>query len=297
MRYSILGFNQEKLIQYDIDMSDVLLLDYIQKAISQPGMIRIFEDGQPYVWLQHSKILEDLPILNIKEGMLKKRIANLVEIGLIKSITYANQKSRGSKTYYTITEQFEALQYNSDETTKCNKLSVVERPSVINYTSNNKLNNDNKLNKTISKDIVENFEFGTDTVKPKKQSLWDKCVSLIDDFTDDTILREYLIQFLKRCLENSKESGIPIYQNTFKGKLNKLKQLSTDNYIQRKIALQTLDNGWSGFYELKEDKKYRKKDVFGEQGKVKSNGYTDADQEEEERINKEREKKGMRTKF
>ena len=159
-----------------------------------------------------------------------------------------------------------------------------------------KLNNINN-NKTISKDIVENFEFGTDTVKPKKQSLWDKCVSLIDDFTDDTILREYLIQFLKRCLENSKESGIPIYQNTFKGKLNKLKQLSTDNYIQRKIALQTLDNGWSGFYELKEDKKYKKKDTFGEQNTVNSSGYTEEDEKEEERINKEREKKGMRTKF
>ena len=36
MRYSIMGFNQEELIKYDIDMLDVLLLDYIQKAISQP---------------------------------------------------------------------------------------------------------------------------------------------------------------------------------------------------------------------------------------------------------------------
>lgn len=297
MRYSILGFNQEKLIQYDIDMSDVLLLDYIQKAISQPGMIRIFEDGQPYVWLQHSKILEDLPILNIKEGMLKKRIANLVEIGLIKSITYANQKSRGSKTYYTITEQFEALQYNSDETTKCNKLSVVERPSVINYTSNNKLNNDNKLNKTISKDIVENFEFGTDIVKPKKQSLWDKCISLVCDFTDDEILRQLLSASAKLFIENSRESVIPFYTNHFKGKLNNLKKLSEDNYQQRKIVQQTLDNGWNNFYALKEDKKYKKKDTFGEQNTVNSSGYTEEDEKEEKRINKEREKKGMRTKF
>lgn len=163
------------------------------------------------------------------------------------------------------------------------------------HSSNNK-NNNKKSNNTLSKDKVEDFLI-SETVKPKKQSLWDKCVSEIDNFTDDTILREYLIEYLKKCLENSRESGRPMYLNNFKGKLNKLKQLSTDNYIQRKIVLQTLDNGWNAFYELKEEKQYRKKDVFGEQNTVGSNDYTQADIEEEERINKEREKKGMRTKF
>ena len=156
MRYSILGFNQEELIKYDIDMTDVLLMDYIQKALSQPSMIKTTKDEQPYVWLQHSKILEDLPILNIKESMLKKRIAKLVELGLIASITIANEYGRGSRSYYTITESFEALQMTECkklsvvEQTTCKKLSVVERPSVKNYTSDNKLIDNNKLNKSIS---------------------------------------------------------------------------------------------------------------------------------------------------
>lgn len=164
--------------------------------------------------------------------------------------------------------------------------------------TNNKLINDNKKNnKTISKDIVENFLTSDIPVKPKKQSLWDKCVSEIDNFTDDTILRDHLIEYLKKCLENSREAGRPMYLNNFKGKLNKLKQLSTDNYIQRKIVLQTMDNNWSNFYELKEEKQYRKKDVFGEAGRVKSEAYTDDELAEMERVDKEREKKGMRTKF
>lgn len=300
MRYSILGFNQEKLIQYDIDMSDVLLLDYIQKAVSQPSMIKTFEDEQPYVWLQHEKILNDLPILNIKESMLKKRLSKLVEIGLIKTVNYANRNGRGSRAYYTITESFEALQYNADEMSKCNKLSVVERPSVKNYTPNNQLISDSKLSNnsiTINSNRIEDFLKHDDIVKPKKLSLWDKCVSEINDFTDDEILREYLTEFLKICLDNSRESGKPFYSSYLKSKLKQLKSLSTDNYIQRKIVMQTLDNGWAGFYALKEDKQYKKRDVFGEQGKVKSNGYTDEDEAEDERINKEREKKGMRTRF
>ena len=244
MRYSILGFNQEELIKYDIDMTDVLLLDYIQKALSQPSMIKTTKDEQPYVWLQHSKILEDLPILNIKESMLKKRIAKLVDLGLIESINIANNQGRGSRSYYTITEAFESLQM-----TECKKLSLVERPSVKNYTPNSLLNIDNKLNKTISKDIVEK------SPKTKNLSLWDKCVSAIDDFTEDNILRELLVASLKMFMENSREANTPFYTNHFKGKLNNLKKLSEDNYQQRKIVQQTLDNGWNNFYELKENKR------------------------------------------
>ncbi len=163
------------------------------------------------------------------------------------------------------------------------------------HSSNNK-NSNKKNNNTLSKDKVEDF-LTSEIVKPKKQSLWDKCVSKIDEFTNDAVLREYLIQFLKLVLEHSKESDRPFYSSHFVSKLNKLKQLSTDNYIQRKIVLQTLDNGWNAFYELKEEKQYKKKDVFGEAGRVKSETYTDDELAEMERIDKEREKKGMRTKF
>lgn len=252
MRYSILGFNQEELIKYNVDMTDVLLLDYIQRALAQPSMHKtVDEDNQPYVWLQHKKILEDLPILDIKENMLKKRLSKLVELNLIKHINIANNQGRGSRTYYTITELFESLQLTTDNllplvnTTTGNKLPLVDGLGVINYPPNNKLINNNKLNNnTISKDIVEKS-------KSKKLSLYDKCMNCITDFTDDAILQSMLEECLKIFLTNSRESGIPFYTNNFKGKLNKLKSLSTDNYVQRDIVKQTIDNGWNGFYELK----------------------------------------------
>lgn len=116
-------------------------------------------------------------------------------------------------------------------------------------------NIDNNINnKTISKDIVQNFEFGAKKSKPKKESLYDKCMASIVVFTDDEILRSMLAEALKQFLENSRESGTPFYTNHFKGKLNTLKKLSDDNYVQRKIVKQTLDNGWNGFYALKMDK-------------------------------------------
>ena len=123
-----MGFNQERLIEIQkddlkLDMTDLLLMDYIQKALSQPSMEKKVDAyNQPYVWLKHQKILEDLPILNIKESMLKKRIAKLVDLGLIKTMRNTNI-IRGSKSYYTITELFEYLQMDND-TTKCKKLPI-----------------------------------------------------------------------------------------------------------------------------------------------------------------------------
>lgn len=131
-------------------------------------------------------------------------------------------------------------------------LNSVEYP-IKHSLTNNIVDNKETNNKTISKDIVENFSFGTKKEKPKKESMYSKCISLIVDFTDDSILRDLLIASLKLFLENSRESDKPFYTNHFKGKLNDLKKLSEDNYEQRKIVQQTLDKGWNGFYAIKTD--------------------------------------------
>lgn len=135
----------------------------------------------------------------------------------------------------------------------CNKVVWGMQQSCINNIDNNI---DNNKDKVLSKDNTTEFlGSAKKTEKKQKENLYTKCVNLINDFTDDEILKSYLIEFLKMLLENSRETGYQIYTNSFKGKLNKLKKLSEDNYTQRKIVLQTLDNGWNGFYPLKEDKK------------------------------------------
>ena len=136
------------------------------------------------------------------------------------------------------------------------KLYGGSKETLLNNIANNKKNS-----KTISKDIVDTTKYRTDdfiemvnTTKSKKKNLFQQCVDLINDFTDDEELRGLLVEFLKICLENSRDSGQPFYKNTFKGKLNKLNGLSTDTQEQIKIVCQTLDNGWAGFYALKNDK-------------------------------------------
>lgn len=108
-------------------------------------------------------------------------------------------------------------------------------------------------NKTISKDIVENTKYSEP--KTKKKNLYQKCMDMIDEYTNNQTLRKELQSFLNICLENSREAGRPFYQNMWKSKLTKLSELSDNTDMQIKIVKQTLDNGWSNFYEYKGDRK------------------------------------------
>lgn len=180
-----------------------------------------------------SKLEENTTLSDRKQ---RRVIKHLEELGIIKT----ELKGLPATRYFKINEDvlLKFLQIGRTSSCKTQELDVAKCNSSNNI-NNNKLNNN-----TISKDIVEKS-------KSKKLSLYDKCMNCITDFTDDAILQSMLEECLKIFLTNSRESGIPFYTNNFKGKLNKLKSLSTDNYVQRDIVKQTIDNGWNGFYELK----------------------------------------------
>lgn len=155
---------------------------------------------------------------------------------------------------------------------------ICEADSQNLQSSNIENNTENTISiNTNSSGLHNTFSFGVKQSAPKKDNLYQKCQAVINEFTNDTILQSFLTEFLKRCLANSKESGIPFYTNTFKGKLNKLKALSDDNYAQRDIVKQTLDNGWNAFYELKKQSNGAYNDVASEFGVVKSWKHSEED--------------------
>ena len=106
----------------------------------------------------------------------------------------------------------------------------------------------------LSKDsiVAETKSCQTETTT-KKPNLYQKCIGMSEEYTENETLRKYLADFLKICLENSRESGRPFYQNMWKSKLTKLSELSENDDMRIKIVKQTLDNGWSNFYAYKEN--------------------------------------------
>ena len=284
MRTSILGFNQSKAIELGLTTNDLLLLQYIMYANSEPTMRHIVEDEIAYVWLNHSKIQEDLPILNITEGTLRNKLAEFKTKGLITSKIVANTSGRGSRAYYTITELTTSLINDTVNTTTSLQDDAVGRPHHSKMTSNTELDGDTEVNSNFINKITTTDEDCSNTgysneelkseflgsvKKPKhrrpltkRPTLFDKCVAEIDSFTDLPELRDKLIQFLKIRLEvKDKPFGI----ESWRGMLKKLDQAVAEcqrEYVD--VVQQSIDKGWLSFYPINEKftSANRKEQVF-----------------------------------
>lgn len=183
----------------------------------------------------------------------RKAIKHLEKEGVIKTALKGVPATR-----YFYIDETQLLNFLKPSSENFKELDVKNlKPS--NYiTNNNKnktisLSNDKDIvakNSLPSKNISSQF-LGSAKTKQHKETLYSKCISLINEFTDDDSLKNLLIKFLKVRLANSQESGIPFYQNNFKGLLNTLKKLAENTSEQKQIVKQTLDNGWNSFYELK----------------------------------------------
>lgn len=113
--------------------------------------------------------------------------------------------------------------------------------------------------------------------KPKKLSLWDKCVQHIEEYTDDEKLREALMQYLKVRLAMRDK---PLYAPQFKALLGKL---STLNGSKVNIVLAATQGGWLSFYDEKQNGSYRgapSSVTFGEHSGMNSNKVSEKEREE-----------------
>ncbi|MDY3829086.1 MAG: hypothetical protein SOZ71_10020 [Clostridium sp.] len=113
MRYSIEGYSQEKLIKYDLDLKDVMLLRYFLDFINSDTMSKIIINNKTFYWLKYQKLQEDLPILGINNRLvLRRRLKKLEEK---KILEHYHKLEGGSFSYYALGENFEELLYKKTE--------------------------------------------------------------------------------------------------------------------------------------------------------------------------------------
>lgn len=255
MRYAILGFNQKLAIENDLSVNDLLLLQYIMYANSNPSLSHVAENEISYVWLSHSKIHEDLPILNYTEGSFRNKLSELKKKGFIDSKSFANKQTKGTRAYYTITKKTMSLINDEENTTMSHKNDMETVPCHFKMTSDKLLNIDKVLsNDILSKDNISTedcsttFQFGT---KQHKPTLYEKCISVINEFTNIPKLRELLIQYLKVGLEMKSIKGV----NQWKGMVNNTlveAQKKCEPHTYEEIVQVAIDHSWKTFYPIKD---------------------------------------------
>jgi hypothetical protein len=159
MRYNILGFDQEKVLELKtfiegkekkLDLSDLLILNHIYNFSERKGIKTITQNGKKYFWVEYNSLLNELPILNIKKPALRDRIDKMCALELIEK-TLVNDGNYSNMTCFRIGRNFESLLFKTKEG------SEVKQQRGINLNSqgvsiqiedmNNNINNKNKNNK------------------------------------------------------------------------------------------------------------------------------------------------------
>lgn len=201
---------------------------------------------------------------NIEENTTLNEYAQRKALKILQDANIIKIKKQGlpAKNYFYINTE-KLIQIFSDDVE--NKSLNICTASPLNFKglvvenlniNNNKTNNNNEKQKVVSKDTTSKaqsesaeFDFGIQT-KTRKPNMYDKCLAIIDDYTNDSELRKLLIQYLNLRLEMSDK---PLkYANQWKGLLNLLSRLSNSIDDQKQIVNQSIIKGWGTFVEIKD---------------------------------------------
>lgn len=84
MRYSIEGFQQDKLVEYGLDSVDAVILRWFVDFIATGKMqVRVI-DGVSYYWVNYSYVIEQLPVLGISAAdSVGRRFKKMLKAGVI----------------------------------------------------------------------------------------------------------------------------------------------------------------------------------------------------------------------
>lgn len=151
MKYTVEGYSQEKAIELGLNIEDLIILRWIQDFY--PLMAKKIINGEEYVWINYSKLLEDLPILSFKnKRSLIRRLEKFEELELLKRECIKNED--GTYSYITLTTKIGILisnkscsksttdgmtpvtyPYDASDTGRMTPVSYQNNPSTINNPS------------------------------------------------------------------------------------------------------------------------------------------------------------------
>ena len=187
MKYTISGFSQQEALQFKkivsdksgkekeikVDCTDLLILRWFVDFY--PKMTKVEIDGSQYAWVQYQKILQDLPLLDIKKQALFDRFQKMCEFEIL---THKTIKAGGSFSYYGFGKMYSALiDTESSQISKGNYSTnegVSSQIHKVEYSTNEQINtsikdksiSDNKKERKTSYDeILSGIEESNNTQK------------------------------------------------------------------------------------------------------------------------------------
>lgn len=247
MKYTILGFNQEKALELGFDVEDLLIIRWFVDFYSSSKMIKMNVGDKTYAWVNYSRVIEDIPILNMKKDTLSRRMKKICETGIMEHETL---KQGGTFSLYKLTDKYDQLISKDNKTEGTEKIPEGYGKKSQPLTDKNPEQNINLLNNNSIKDI-NTYSTKEELLHPKnedvgKNSKKESINSVISSYTENKDLQDALHGFV----EMRNKARKPLTVRAMKLSLNKLNELALDDVTKIAIVNQSIVHSWSTFYKL-----------------------------------------------
>jgi hypothetical protein len=125
MKFTVLGFSQERMVALGLDLQDALILRYFVDFFATGRMVKVQSEGKEYVQLSYKALLAEIPIIGItSKDVLKRRFNQMVEAGIMESYTH---RVKGVFSCYRLADDYEALITNTPPSdSKVGRVPTVE---------------------------------------------------------------------------------------------------------------------------------------------------------------------------
>lgn len=99
MKFTIEGLSQYELLRLELDGHDAIILRWIIDFASTDAIKKREFNDKIYFWLKYSKVVKDLPILNLNNARtVSKRFKKYTECGLLEN--HIDRTKTGTYTYF-----------------------------------------------------------------------------------------------------------------------------------------------------------------------------------------------------
>lgn len=247
MKYTILGFNQEKALEFGFDVEDLLIIRWFVDFCSSSKMIKMNVGDKTYAWVNYSRVIEDIPILNMKKDTLSRRMKKICETGIMEHETL---KQGGTFSLYKLTDKYDQLISKDNKTDGTEKIPEWYGKNSQPVTDKNPEQNINLLNNNSIK-YINTYSTKEELLHPKNEDVGknrkkESVNSVISEYTENKELQDALHDFVEMRTKARK----PLTVRAMKLSLNVLDNLAVDDVTKIAIVNQSIVHTWSTFYKL-----------------------------------------------
>ena len=247
MKYTILGFNQEKALELGFDVEDLLIIRWFVDFYSSSKMKKMNVGDKTYAWVNYSGVIKDIPILNMKKDTLSRRMKKICETGIMEHKT---PKLGGTFSLYKLTDKYDQLISTDKKTDGTEKIPEGYGKKSQPLTDKTPEQNINLLNNNSIK-YINTYSTKEELLHPKnedvgKNSKKETVKSIIAEYTESKDLQDALHDFVDMRTKARK----PLTVRAMKLSLNELDKLAVDDVTKIAIVNQSIVHNWLTFYKL-----------------------------------------------